>query len=205
MLKGSVGAAVGFWSPSMAKAAGQTSTAVLDSTWSTEINGQLLEKGGECKGARGNDCDVWIPPEIPDSPEELVGEIGVVTSKVFLDLRILKDYNKEVLEDGAVRGRLVIGLYGNDAPKTVAHFLQFFPKIYGEGPAYATGSFFRHEPGKYLEGRTVNDHACLSWEKGCYMRCRRLRARVLTVWVDRNLCICLAVARTLLTAVGGCR
>jgi len=55
------------------------------------------------QGARGNDCDVWIAPEIPDSPEDLVGERGEITSKVFLDLRILTDYNKEVLEDGAVR------------------------------------------------------------------------------------------------------
>ena len=108
------------------------------------------------QGARGNDCEVWIAPEIPDSPEDLVGERGDVTSKVYLDLRILKDYNKEVLEDGAVRGRLVIGLYGDEAPKTVAHFLQFFPKVSGEAPGYATGSFFRHEAGKWLEGGKIS-------------------------------------------------
>jgi cyclophilin family peptidyl-prolyl cis-trans isomerase len=108
------------------------------------------------QGARGNDCEVWIPPEIPDTDDDLVGERGEVTTKVYLDLRILKDYNKEVLEDGAVRGRLVIGLYGDEAPKTVAHFLQFFPKVPGEAPGYATGSFFRHEPGKWLEGGKIS-------------------------------------------------
>jgi cyclophilin family peptidyl-prolyl cis-trans isomerase len=108
------------------------------------------------QGARGNDCEVWIPPEIPDTDDDLVGERGEVTTKVYLDLRILKDYNKEVLEDGAVRGRIVIGLYGDEAPKTVAHFLQFFPKVPGEAPGYATGSFFRHEPGKWLEGGKIS-------------------------------------------------
>ena len=121
----------------------------------TEINGKRLGKDALCKGARGNDCNVWVPPEIPDSPEELVGARGEVTSKVFLDLRILKDYNKEVLEDGAVRGRVVIGLYGKEAPKTVAHFLQFFPKA-GDRPSYSTGAFFRHEPGKWLEGGRIS-------------------------------------------------
>ena len=121
----------------------------------TEINGKRLGKDALCKGARGNDCNVWVPPEIPDSPEELVGARGEGTSKVFLDLRILKDYNKEVLEDGAVRGRVVIGLYGKEAPKTVAHFLQFFPKA-GDRPSYSTGAFFRHEPGKWLEGGRIS-------------------------------------------------
>jgi len=99
---------------------------------------------------------VWIAPDIPDSPEELVGDRGEITAKVFLDLRILTDYNKEVLEDGAVRGRVIIGLYGDEAPKTVKHFLQFFPTVPGETPAYATGSFFKQEPGKWIEGGKIS-------------------------------------------------
>jgi hypothetical protein len=108
------------------------------------------------QGARGNDCDVWVPPEIPPSPEDAVGKRGEITTKIYMDLRILKDYSKEVLEDGAVRGRLIIGLYGRDAPKTVEHFLQFLPTTPGTAPSYASGSFFRHEAGKWLEGGRIS-------------------------------------------------
>lgn len=158
-VKGGLVVAIGLVAPTLAAGAQVDITApyrAVSAPPPTEINGQVLDKSVNCQGARGNDCDVWVPPEIADSPEELVGERGEVTSKVFMDLRILKDYNKEVLEDGAVRGRLIIGLYGSLAPKTVAHFLQFLPQMPGEAPSYATGAFFRQEPGKWLEGGKIS-------------------------------------------------
>ena len=48
-----------------------------------------------------------------------------VTSKIFLDVRIIKRFDVEVLEDAAIRGRIVIGLFGKDAPLAVERFLNF--------------------------------------------------------------------------------
>ena len=85
-----------------------------------------------------------------------------VTSKIFLDVRIIKRFDVEVLEDAAIRGRIVIGLFGKDAPLAVERFLNFvngdvgqFQKS-GGGPAYAQASFDKIRPGEMVEGGKIN-------------------------------------------------
>lgn len=85
----------------------------------------------------------------------------VITDKVYLDLRIIKRYDVEVLEDSAVRGRLTLGLYGKEAPLGVARYLEFIdgtPGQYarsGGGPAYSGATFDRVRPGELLEGGRI--------------------------------------------------
>lgn len=67
----------------------------------------------------------------------------------------------EVLEDAAVRGRLVLGLYGRDAPRAVERFLEFVQGTPGQfaksagGPSYASATFDRVQPGELLEGGRI--------------------------------------------------
>lgn len=86
-----------------------------------------------------------------------------VTKRVFVDVRIIQSYVPEsgVLEDAAVRGRLVFGLFGDDSPKGVEKFLGFTTGnigqfTEGDGPSYRTGSFERLQPGRLLEGGRIN-------------------------------------------------
>jgi len=87
---------------------------------------------------------------------------GKVTDRVFFDVRVITRYDVEVLEDAALRGRLVFSLFGNDAPKTVQKFLEFVDgtpgqwKSSGGGPMYSSGSFTKLQPGVMLEGGTIN-------------------------------------------------
>ena len=87
---------------------------------------------------------------------------AVVTSKVFLDLRIIKRFDVEVLEDAAIRGRLVIGLYGNDAPKATQRFIEYctgnereYAKTPNGGPSYASATFDKVRPDELLEGGKI--------------------------------------------------
>jgi len=122
----------------------------------TEINGKKLD-GIECQGSRGNRCNVWSPPEVEASPPiEKSGNRGVVTTKVFLDVRVIKDYTGEVLEDSAVRGRIVIGLYGKDSPKTAEQFLKFAKADDASDPSYNSGMFYKHQAGRWIEGGKIN-------------------------------------------------
>ncbi|KAL1496285.1 hypothetical protein AB1Y20_016248 [Prymnesium parvum] len=72
------------------------------------------------------------------------------THRVFLDLRIIRRYDLPLLDEGAVRGRLSISLYGEQAPRAAAQFLDFVDGTAGQfaasggGPSYASASFFRH-------------------------------------------------------------
>ena len=90
-----------------------------------------------------------------------VAPAAAVTQRVFLDLRIIKEFNVEVLEDAAVRGRLEIGLYGRDAPLATAKFLDFIQGTTGQyaktggGPAYSQAQFERIRPGELLEGGRI--------------------------------------------------
>jgi len=120
----------------------------------TVINGMTV--AADCRGSRGNDCSVWAPPEMDLSAKPPPGSVrGKVTSKAYLDIRIVRDYNKEVLEDGVLRGRVVFGLYGEDSPKTAKQFLQF---VSGEatGPTFASALFYKHTAGKYIEGGRIS-------------------------------------------------
>ena len=78
---------------------------------------------------------------------------AVVTQRIFLDLRIIKRFDVEVLEDAAVRGRIVVGLYGKDAPKASARFLEFVEGTTGQfassrgGPSCALFAHWNHEVG----------------------------------------------------------
>jgi len=47
LLRGGLGAALGIWGPSAVRAA--PAPALLDSKWTTEINGRTLDKSVECK------------------------------------------------------------------------------------------------------------------------------------------------------------
>eukprot|EP00960_Hanusia_phi_P011657 340524-Hanusia_phi.AAC.2 len=132
----------------------------------SQINGK--EISDVCRGSRGQNCQVWVPPEVEKSSVQVVslkrcqlgtvssrgkqlvgiltssqGERGEITNKVYLDVRIIRDYSREVLEDGVLRGRIVFGLYGKQSPQTVQHFLKFVTANYGEGPAYSSGMFYR--------------------------------------------------------------
>ena len=89
-----------------------------------------------------------------------------VTDRVFIDIRIIQRYDVEVLEDAAVRGRLVFGLFGREAPLGTKKFLEFVDGTSGQfkpsgggpggGPAYSSGSFHKIEPGVLLEGGRIN-------------------------------------------------
>ena len=87
-----------------------------------------------------------------------IATVPKVTDRVFLDLRIIQRYDVEVLEDASVRGRLTIGLFGDDAPLGVKKFLSFidgnpgsFAQTLG-GPSYASGAFYKLQPGVQIEG-----------------------------------------------------
>ena len=86
---------------------------------------------------------------------------ATVTQRVYLDVRIIKSFQVEVLEDAAIRGRLVIGLFGKDAPNSVDRFLDFVKGTIGQyqrsggGPAYSSATFDRIRPGELLEGGKI--------------------------------------------------
>ena len=85
-----------------------------------------------------------------------------ITDRVYLDLRIINRFDVEVLEDAATRGRLVIGLFGTDAPQGVERFLEFVDGTVGQysktggGPSYAQSQFERVVPGQLLEGGRIS-------------------------------------------------
>ena len=84
-----------------------------------------------------------------------------VTARVFLDLRIINSFSVEVLEDAATRGRVVIGLFGKDAPLAVQRFIEFTQGTVGQysqtggGPAYSQATFDKLRPGELLEGGKI--------------------------------------------------
>ena len=81
-----------------------------------------------------------------------------MTDRVFIDVRVIQRFANppnmpplEVLEDAAVRGRMVFGLYGDDSPKGVERFLSFVTGNIGQftdgqGPSYRSSLFDRLEP-----------------------------------------------------------
>lgn len=90
-----------------------------------------------------------------------------VTQRVFIDVRVIQRFANppnmpplEVLEDAAVRGRMVFGLYGEDSPKGVERFLSFVTGNIGQftggqGPSYRSSLFDRLEPGRLVEGGRI--------------------------------------------------
>lgn len=119
-----------------------------------------------------------------EDEEDEEGAGPVVTDRIFMDIRIIERYDEDVLEDSAVRGQLVFGLFGRDAPLGTKKFLEFVDGTNGEsdkekkkresdreqakskkqgggsapggGPMYSSSSFFRVEPGVSLEGGRIN-------------------------------------------------
>eukprot|EP00316_Scyphosphaera_apsteinii_P001394 CAMPEP_0119302834 /NCGR_PEP_ID=MMETSP1333-20130426/4365_1 /TAXON_ID=418940 /ORGANISM="Scyphosphaera apsteinii, Strain RCC1455" /LENGTH=301 /DNA_ID=CAMNT_0007305311 /DNA_START=183 /DNA_END=1088 /DNA_ORIENTATION=- len=88
-------------------------------------------------------------------------QMPAVTARCFLDLRIIQRFDVEVLEDAAVRGRMVFGLFGVDAPAGVSRYMDFitgkigqFREI-GDGPSYRSSSFEQLQPGVIVEGGRI--------------------------------------------------
>ena len=114
--------------------------------------------------------------ELPAPAAAKATASAAVTSRVFLDVRIIKRFDVEVLEDAAIRGRLEIGLYGKDAPLATAKFLDFvqgttgqFSKT-GNGPKYSSAGFEKISPLTLVEGgkiaglRQTTFAGALEWE-----------------------------------------
>ena len=82
-----------------------------------------------------------------------------ITQRIFLDLRVITRFDVEVLEDAAVRGRMVFGLYGDAAPLGVAKFVDFVDgttgqfKARGGGPSYSSSTLDRRQGGLIEGGR----------------------------------------------------
>ena len=101
---------------------------------------------------------------------------AAVTQKVFLDLRIIKRFDVEVLEDAAVRGRLEIGLFGKDAPLATKRFIEFIEGTTGQfaknagGPAYSSATIDNIKPLTLVQGgkiaglRQTSFAGTLEWE-----------------------------------------
>lgn len=88
---------------------------------------------------------------------------AAVTTRCYLDVRVINRYDVAVLEDAATRGRITLGLFGRDAPLGAARFLEFISGTTGQfgasgggGPAYAQASFERLRPGALLEGGRIS-------------------------------------------------
>ncbi|KAJ1635698.1 hypothetical protein T492DRAFT_964244 [Pavlovales sp. CCMP2436] len=81
-----------------------------------------------------------------------------VTSKGFIDLRIIESYTSSpVLENSALRGRLTLGLYGEAAPKQTARFVQLLTGRRGgpsgdpdSFPSLSSASFSARRPSELL-------------------------------------------------------
>lgn len=86
----------------------------------------------------------------------------MITDRVFIDVRIIQRFDVEVLEDAAVRGRMVVGLYGEAAPKAVKEFISFVRGTAGQfavdadGPSYRSSGFDRLQPGLALSGGRIS-------------------------------------------------
>ncbi len=65
------------------------------------------------------------------NPSPSAASEPIVTDKVFLDLRFQavkqsRQSNEQIDDQAPIDGRIVIGLFGNDAPETVAMFKELF-------------------------------------------------------------------------------
>ena len=79
---------------------------------------------------------VWslFSNQMPSAASETASESSlapVVTDRVYLDLRFQavkqsRQSNEQVDDQAPIDGRIVIGLYGNDAPETAAFFKELF-------------------------------------------------------------------------------
>ena len=65
----------------------------------------------------------WAQPRWIEPAHAEVAAPPRVTDRVFLDIRIIQQYDVEVLEDASIRGRLTFDLYGDVAPLGVKKFL----------------------------------------------------------------------------------
>lgn len=77
-----------------------------------------------------------------------------ITGKCYLDVRLVQQLSEDngYSSGTSPRGRIVFGLYGNEAPKLVEQFLGYFPAALGDGlPSYGSSIMYRMSPGKLLE------------------------------------------------------
>ena len=117
-----------------------------------------------CQGAQAETATA-APPSMAPAVNSAAPR---VTNRVFIDVRVIQRFANppnmpplEVLEDAAVRGRMVFGLYGEDSPKGVERFLSFVSGNVGQftggqGPCYRSSLFERLEPGRLVEGGRIS-------------------------------------------------
>jgi cyclophilin family peptidyl-prolyl cis-trans isomerase len=97
------------------------------------------------------------PPQTFNTPRDR----PLTAQRAFLDLRIITCFDAQVLEDCALRGRLVLSLYTEEAPAATARFEEFCLGTVGQfktsadGPRYSSAGFDRLEPGVLLEGGKI--------------------------------------------------
>jgi len=108
-----------------------------------------------------------------------------------MDIRIIQRFDVEVLEDAAVRGRMVFGLYNEAAPLGTERFVNFVQGSVGQfkgtldGPSYRSSCFERLRPGVVAEGGRITglDLTPFAGQLEYQYRSRLLPLRpVLEVW-----------------------
>ncbi|CAM9149348.1 unnamed protein product, partial [Ectocarpus fasciculatus] len=92
------------------------------------------------------------------SPASAAGVEPEVTSKCFIEVRIMEPLNEAngYSSKNAFKGRLVFGVYGKESPKAAENFLRYVRADRSNGePSYASGQLTKMEPGVFLEGGKI--------------------------------------------------
>ncbi|CAM9394163.1 unnamed protein product [Ectocarpus sp. 12 AP-2014] len=92
------------------------------------------------------------------SPASAAGVEPEVTSKCFIEVRIMEPLNEAngYSSKNAFKGRLVFGVYGKGSPKAAENFLRYVRADRSNGePSYASGQLTKMEPGVFLEGGKI--------------------------------------------------
>ena len=101
--------------------------------------GIFLPTFTQIKPALADDDTISIDPSIT---------LPKITNKVYLDIKFPKYKEPK---------RLVVGLFGDDAPKVVDNFVKLCTNSDDVGPSYAGSSFYRALSGMSIQGGDVGD------------------------------------------------
>lgn len=96
-----------------------------------------------------------IKPALADDDDNTISidpsiTLPKITNKVYLDIKFPKYKEPK---------RLVVGLFGDDAPKLVDNFVKLCTNTDGVGPSYAGSSFYRALSGMSIQGGAVGDNS----------------------------------------------